>query len=88
MYSEIQICLGEYTLQICTKVKKNIIILFTGLFRLSRRLVLLHLLHPLALQGRGGDGVGGDLLVVLALHAGAGEHAQVHGGDCIVECLL
>ena len=62
---------------------ENIIILFTGLFRLSRRLVLLHLLDPLALHhGRDGDDVGGDLLVVLALLQGLGEHKL--GGDSIV----
>ena len=53
----------------------KIIILFTGLFSLSRRLVLLHLLHPLAPQGRGGDGVAGELLAGLAR---PGEHG---GGD-------
>ena len=67
---------------------ETIIILFTGLFRLSRRLVLLHLLHPLALLGRDGDGVVGGLHIGLAHLQGHGEHSVVHGGDCIVEFLL
>ena len=60
----------------------KIILLFTGLFSLSRRLVL-HLLDTLAQHGRDGDGVAGELLHSLALHGRAGVHG---GGDDSVVC--